>query len=218
MDTWAWDAPKWILRLLVVLTLVGWVVLAVVFGSVSVFGSASPRIGWKLVVTSGASVALALAVVAVAVQSFVGNDRGLSGAQLASLAKLAGANASDRGTDAVKTVYSWREDQWRQLARGAAGVVVALLVAIVPLLLKAPTVENVYSVPPAAGQLAGGVAVLNGLPLTQTTVSSGSTAFPPALWVALADLLLLAVLAMMFARGAHRSYIRDIATLAEKDT
>jgi hypothetical protein len=207
----AWRAPWLLLGLMLLVSATGWLVLGII-------AQTSHRIdGWKLVVTSGASVMLATAVVAVAAQSFVGNDRGLPVAQLVSLAKLAGDSESSRGTDAVKTVYTWREDQWRQLARGAAGVVVALLVAIVPLLLKGPSVENVYSVPAAGGQVSQVANAVNGLPLSQTTVSGATAAFPPALWVALADLLLLAVLAMMFARGAHRSYVRDVVDLADRE-
>jgi hypothetical protein len=210
---WAWRAPAYLLGLLPLLTLLGW-------GGLAIWASAVgwDTVSWKLAVTSGASVALAASVLVVAIQTFVGNDRGLPAGQLAALARLSGKNDSDRGTDALKTVYSWREDQWRQLARGAAGVVVALLVAIVPLLLKQTSTETVYPVPDANVSFPAGTATMNGLPLTQTTVSGAGNSFPPALWVALADLLLLAVLAVMFERGAHRAYLRDVAELAERST
>lgn len=208
---WAWRAPRDLLVVLPVVVLAGWVGLAI-------WASARgwDRLTWTLAVTSCASVVLAACVLAVAVQSFVGNDRGLPAGQLEALARLAGSSDSDRGTDAVKTVYGWREDQWRQLARGAAGVVVALLVAIVPLLLNAPTTQDVYGLPADGGSVPDTGQTWNGLPLLQSTVTGATSAFPPALWVALADLLLLAVLATMFARGAHRSYLRDVAELAER--
>jgi hypothetical protein len=209
-DTLVWKAPRRLLVALPAVVLLGWVALAV-------WALTRPeRPSWTLVVTAGSSVVLAACVLVVAVQSSAGNDRGLPSGQLDALARLAGTSDSARGTDALTTVYGWREDQWRQLARGAAGVVVALLVAVVPLLLKAPTSEQVYGFPPAGGSAPDTGLSHDGLPLLQSTVSGGLGSFPPALWVALVDLLLLAVLAAMFARGAHRSFVRDVAALAAR--
>ena len=128
-----------------------------------------------------------------------------------------GKTDSDRGTDAVKTVYGWREDQWRQLARGVAGVVVALLVAIVPLLLNqavhgdgllAPHERSFSRPTPRPERAAADPDHRDWCRQRRSRPRCGwrsrtcccSPCSPS-----------------MFARGAHRSYLRDVAELAERD-
>jgi hypothetical protein len=170
-------------------------------------------------------------------------DDGWKYDELASIALLSrlGVQAQDgsRGPEAIKTVYGWREDQWRQASRGLAAAVAAILIAMIPLLIKGSNVELTYSAGrgpattapsatrgqtpspapsqpvPSAPPAAGPVETMRGLPLASAKVTGANSDVPDVVWLGFADLVVLALLAAMGARAAHRSYAADIAAFAE---
>jgi hypothetical protein len=107
--------------------------------------------------------------------------------------------ARTHGVDAISTFYTWRQDQWRQLARGLAALAVTLIVALASAGLEGGKSVTETTTPPTGGE-------------TKKVTTTESDTSPEVL-AFIAGFLIVGSGAWMRARALQREFSDDVARL-----
>jgi hypothetical protein len=108
--------------------------------------------------------------------------------------------ARTHGVDAMSTFYTWRQDQWRQLARGLAALAVTLIVALAGASLEGGKRVTEKTTPPTGGAQT-----------TKVTTTESDTS--PEVLALIAGLLIVGGGAWMRSRAMQREFSDDVARL-----